>query len=156
MLKQKNTSVACEKFKILYFKELEKYSEALIVDIKTILAIKPNPDVNDASIELFTDELGEGWLAIKMTFNGKHKEVDEVKQGIYCGLIVTVIDITGLPVTDFCTFEEIFISDIIANIVNNWFLDCWKKANGHNYSLKVEAFNYGDFGDGGIINLNMN
>jgi hypothetical protein len=64
---------------------LEKHSPALIVELRSVLAMPVSPGVTSASVEIFLDEYGETGPRVGMYFDGKNKKVDDSDPSIFPG-----------------------------------------------------------------------
>lgn len=127
-----------------YLSELERHSNTLITEIKSFLLEAIDTDVRDASVEVFPDEYGDGYTSVGFYFRGK--SIRHVTFAEY---------VNDLPAIDVMSYQEndVFVPDIVVDLVKRWFAECWFKAGGWDYPLAVELKGHDCYGDGEVIVL---
>lgn len=133
--------------KNVYINELERHSNQLIGEIKLFLVEQIPSDVTKATVEVFPDEYGDGYISIGLYLdspNGaKHVAFAEY--------------VNDLPLIDVQSYEEEFsIPDLVVDYVKQWFSECWWKACGWDYNISVELYGHEGFGNGNSIKLTRN
>ncbi|MCE7991768.1 MAG: hypothetical protein HEP71_07305 [Roseivirga sp.] len=126
----------------VYTKELDRYSDELINEIKSFLKTPLKEDVIEGSVEIFPDEYGDGVLSIGLYLRAELTEhipfLDKVKD-------LPMIDLTG--------YEEENLVDLIVDITQRWFAESWWKAGGWEFKLPLTVYGHDGFGSGTAINL---
>jgi hypothetical protein len=138
-----------------YRGELDRHTAGLILDIRKVLAAPPSPGETHASVEVFPDEFGEGRVAVGMYFHGVSPNPDDLSASIATSRNFSFGGfIQDMPRIDVVRYEdEVSIPDMTVDQIKAWFADCWRKAGGERFPLRVELFGSQDFGDGQAILL---
>jgi len=139
--------MAINSIKRVYINEFERHSIRLIDEIKLFLIEPISSDVTKATVEVFPDEYGDGYISIGLYLdspNGaKHIAFAEY--------------VNDLPLIDVQSYEEEFsIPDLIVDCAKQWFSECWWKACGWDFMIPVELYGHDGFGDGNSIKLTKN
>jgi hypothetical protein len=144
-----------EEFARIYRSQLERHSEALIAEIKTMLSQPVHPDVSEIQVEVFPDQDGDGYASIEMYFEGRNKKVDRKDQSFFPGRSLSFAKyVDDLPMTDMEAYEDSFsVTDLTVELVKQWFASCWEAAGGKIYQLPVSLEGHEDFGDSDVIKL---
>lgn len=147
-----------QEFARIYREHLERYSESLIKEIKWMLEQPVRSDVSEIYVEVFPDEEGDGLVSIGMYFDGRNKKVDRTDKSFFPGRYLGIAEYANdLPLIDIEEYKEKFsVVDVTVELVKEWFVSCWKEADGHNYNLPVTLKGHEDFGNGKIIALTNN
>lgn len=138
-----------------YRSELERHTAGLILEIRKVLAAPLNPGETHASVEVFPDEFGEGRVAIGMYFHGVSPNPHDLTASLGTSRNFSF----GGPVQDMPRIdvrryeEEVSIPDMTVDVIRGWFADCWAKAGGTRFPLRVELFGSQNYGDGRAIVL---
>ena len=138
-----------------YHGELNRHTAGLILEIRNVLSTPLNPGETHASVEVFPDELGTGRVAIGMYFHGLGPGFADMtaslgtsRQFSFGGCV------RDMPRIDVFRYEDdVSIPDMTVDVIKAWFADCWKKAGGEKFPLRVEMFGSQDYGDGQAVVL---
>jgi hypothetical protein len=144
MSKQKKlpNEMNVESLNRVYVSELDRYSDALITEISDFLIKAVPTDVKEASVQVFPDMDGDGYISIGFYLHGEI--TSHVPLAEY---------VTDLPLIDVEAYQEIIsIPDMVVDIVKQWFAECWWKARGWEYQIPATIGSM-DFGSGSIIQL---
>jgi hypothetical protein len=138
-----------------YRSELERHTAGMILDIRKVLADPANPGETHVSVEVFPDESGEGRVAIGMYFHGVSPILDDLTASLGTSRNFSFgSSIRDMPRIDVFRYQdEVSISDMTVDQIKAWFADCWAKAGGTRFPLRVELFGSQDYGDGRAIVL---
>jgi len=137
-----------------YRGELERFTAGLILEIRAVLAAPPNPGETHASVEVFPDE-GTGRVAIGMYMHGLAPQLDDLTASLGTSRNFSFGgSVRDMPRIDVFRYEqEVSIPDMTVDQIKAWFADCWRKAGGERFPLRVELFGSQDYGDGRSIVL---
>jgi hypothetical protein len=147
--------LSIEEFSQIYQSKLNRHSEELIAEIKSMLSQPVHPDVSEISVEVFPDEYGDGYVSVGMYFEGKNKKVDRQDISFFPGRVLSFAEnVRDLPLIDVGSYEDKFsVVDVTVDLVKQWFASCWEKAGGTAYLLPVILDGHEDFGNGKSIKL---
>jgi len=128
----------------VYEKELDRHSEQLIQEIKKFISAPLSDEVKEASVEVFPDEYGDGYTGIGLYLTGKTTK--HVPFADY---------VRDLPLVDIAWYREndIYIADLVVDLVKKWFSESWFKAGGWEYPIAIEVGGHDGFGNGNFIKL---
>ncbi len=126
----------------VYIKELDRYSDQLINEIKDFLKIPLKEDVIEGSVEIFPDEYGDGFLSIGLYLKSE-----------LTNHISFVDNVKDLPMIDLINYDEENLVDLIVDITQRWFAESWWKAGGWEYKLPLKVYGHDGFGSGIVIDL---
>jgi hypothetical protein len=147
-------NIPVEKIEGIYRQKLQKLSDSLIEKIHEFIKISPEESVESAEFQVFPDEYGEGESTIWMYFEGKDKKIDKNDQRLFAGRSLEMYsDFSSLPTLDIEAYEDLNFPNMIADLIIEWFAECWWKAGGWYYPVPVEIFGHEGFGSGEIIPL---
>ena len=127
-----------------YVKELTRHSSQLIQEVRDFINTAVDDDVKDATVEVFPDEYGDGYVSIGFYFRGPTTK--HVKFADYAN---------DLPLIDTQAYNEddIYVADLVVDLVKQWFAESWYKAGGWDYPLAVTLYGHDGFGNGEVIDL---
>ena len=138
-----------------YRQELDRFTSGLIGEIGAVLSVPPDPGETHAAIEVFPDEQGDGRVSIGMHFHGISPQLGDMSQSLggsrHFSFGRCVRDMPRIDVQHYQ--RTISVPDMTVIQIKEWFADCWRKAGGENYPLRVELFGHEDFGDGKAVVL---
>lgn len=145
-----------EQFSIRYRRCLERASSHLINQLRELLH-RPVPNsVKEAEVQIFLGEDGLDLPSAWIYYRGENNKVDHTDPSIFPGRALELS--VGLEEMD--EFDEGYFTDenfggltLAANLVKNWFAECWWKAGGWSYSVPVLVWVHDGFGDGKSIQL---
>ncbi len=147
MSRQKNlpNGMPMDAIERVYIKELARYSNQLIKEIKTFLQQPLAEDITTSSVEIFPDEDGDGYISIGLYLKGEQTThvafVDEVK------------DLPLVDVEYYREEEEESIPDLVVDLIQQWFAECWWKAGGWDFKIPMNVYGHDGFGSGNVIKL---
>lgn len=144
MKKQKQfpKGMSIQSIRRAYIKEIERHSNELISEIKTILSQYSGSDFKSANIEIFPDEYGAGCTSIGLyLFKQSSKHIPMAQY------------LNDLPIIDIDAYPDEYIPGLIIDIVKQWFAECWWKAGGWDYPLPVVLSGHEGIGNGELIQL---
>jgi hypothetical protein len=98
---------------------LEKHSQTLIAELRSILVMPIGEGVTGACVEIFLDENGQAGPSFGLYFDGKNKRVDHTDRSIFPGRHLSLAEyVHELPTFDHRYFVERDFKalDIEANI----------------------------------------
>ena len=127
-----------------YDKELSRHSNQLIQEIRDFIKEPISSETKDATVEIFPDEYGDGHASIGLYLNGvttKHIEFASYAK--------------DLPLIDIQSYNEndIYVADLVVDLVKYWFAECWYKACGWDYPLAISVYGHEGFGEGNVIDI---
>lgn len=127
----------------VYIKELDRYANQLIDEIREFLKTPLEKEVVSGLVEIFPDEYGDGHLSI-----GLYLEAELSRH------IAFVDDVKDLPLIDVDSYaDEESIPDLFVDLAQQWFAECWWKAGGWDLNLPVKLYGHDGFGSGKVIAL---
>lgn len=148
-----------EQFISRYRKFLELASSKFISQLREVLKTPVPDSVTSAEVQIFFGDDGLSTPNAWIYFDGKNKKIDHKDQSIFPGRALDL----ALQVEGADDFDERYFTDetfgglsIVANTVKSWFAECWWKAGGWSYPIKVEVWIHDGFGDGKSIILTEN
>lgn len=123
--------------------ELNKHSKQLIDEISEFTKQLIPKGVHSATVEVFPDEYGDGFVEIGFYFAG------DVNTHI-----VFAEYANDLPLVDTLSYEDKFsIPDLVVDLIKQWFAESWWKAGGWQYPIPILLYGHEDFGNGSSIKL---
>lgn len=128
----------------VFREELEKHSNTLIDEIKEFLSAPLSDQVIEGSVEVFSDEYCDGYTGIGLYL--KEKATKHYPFADY------VRNLPGIDVHSYME-EDIYIPDIVVDLVKDWFSECWFKAGGWDFPLALEISGHDGYGNGRAIKL---
>jgi hypothetical protein len=128
----------------VYEKELDRHSENLIAEIKAFLALPLSAEVKEANVEVFPDEYGDGHVGIGLYLTGKTTKHTPFADSV-----------RDLPLVDIESYNEneIYVVDLVVDVIKQWFSESWFKAGGWDFPLEIVMAGHDGFGNGKLINL---
>jgi hypothetical protein len=135
---------------------LDKHSNALLAELRKVVATTVGNGVTAATVEIFLDEYGERGPGVGMYFDGEGKKVDHTDPSIFAGRHLPLAEyLRELPSFDrrYFSAEDFRALDLQADVTKAWLAEWWWKAGGWDYPLPVEVAVHDDFGNGERILL---
>jgi len=128
----------------VFREELERHSNTLIDEIKDFLNKPPSEQVTEASAEVFPDQYCDGYTGIGLYLKDK-----TTKHYPFAKFV------RDLPYVDVDIYmeEDIYVPDMVVDLVKTWFSECWFKAGGWDFPLPLEIIGHDGFGNGRAIKL---
>ncbi|WP_109833099.1 hypothetical protein [Reichenbachiella versicolor] len=145
MSKQKRlpTGMPLHSIERVFKQELDRYSNQLILEVKSVLNRKFEESISNAVVEIFPDEFGDGFLSM-----GIHLE------GSVITYIPLVEEARDMPLIDVQAYEgEMDLVDKIVDWTKQWCAECWWKAGGWDWAVPTSLQGHSGFGNGDAIQL---
>lgn len=140
--KQLPANMPIDAIERVYIKELHRYSDQLINEIKQFLHTPMIDNVTSGTVEVFPDEDGDGVLSIGLYLKAELTHY-----------IPFTEDVKDLPMIDVSAYEEESLVGLIVDLTQQWFAESWWKAGGWDYSLPLMVYGHDGFGSGDLIKL---
>lgn len=134
---------------------LEQKTKSAVDAIREVIGFHLPDEVLSAEVEVFLDDSGYGSPTIGIYFAGKNARVSKSDMSIFPGRSLRFeIDLKALSKFD----EEYFTSDfdglgLAANVLRQWFAECWWKAGGWTYRIPVVLAVHDGWGNGELVSL---
>lgn len=141
------TPIDSSDFALWCTSRLSSRNEHAMQTLGNTLDQKVPPEVTGAEIQIFLQDEG-GAPDIWMYFDGKNKKIRKSDLSIYPGRSMC-LDL-GLEVLSELESEN---NHDAANIVKQWFSDCWYSVGGLEYSVPVTLSVHDGWGDGKYLIL---
>ena len=139
-----------------YRRSLDRLSPHAIQQFRELFAREVPTTVETAEVQLFLDADNYGAPSAWIYFSGEDNKVDNVDQSIFPGRSLELQ--IGLDQIE--ELDERYFSDhefgglnLMANVLKNWFAECWWKAGGWMYSVPAKVQVHDGFGDGHYVQL---
>jgi len=149
------TGLSPDELAAAYRRELERHTALLVTELRDVISDPPAPGEIGATVEVFPDEQGTGRVSIGMYFQGMSRPLDDTDASLggsrHLALAGSVRDMPRIDVTSYGRYLS--VADLTVDQIKAWFADCWNKAGGDDYPLRVELIGHEDFGDGEILLL---
>lgn len=143
-------------FQARYKRCLERASNHLISELRSLFSTPVPDSVTDAEVQIFFGEDGLETPSAWIYYSGENNKVDSSDLSIFPGRAMELS--IGLDNMD-AFHEDYFLDDdfdglrIAANTTKAWFAECWWKAGGWSYAVPVAAWVHDGFGDGAGVEL---
>jgi hypothetical protein len=134
---------------------LEKASNALIAELRDVIADSVPSTVTSAEVQIFLGQDGTDGPSVWLYYNGPNRRIDHTDPSIFAGRSRKLaLGLAEMPYFDQRYFDsDLFPGiDLRANAIKSWFAECWWKAGGWTFPCPTHLVVHDDFGDGdGII-----
>ncbi len=141
---------------IVKFQDYLNLKEVKLAEkLHSIFQMKLHPDITEAETQLFLDDESGITASFWIYFDGKNKKIDKNDKSLFPGRSMEIINLDFSVVCNdlFDSADKFDDLDLQANLLKNWFAECWKNQIGEQYQIPFEIAVHDDFGDGKIIKL---
>lgn len=128
----------------------------LVGKLKSLFQMPIHPDISSAEIQIFLDDEDGSNASFWIYFDGRNKKIDKTDEGLFPGRSMQLfnLDLSEKEIYENSEYEDKFeYLDSLANLIKNWFIVCWQKSGGQNYSIPLEIAVHDGFGDGKVTKI---
>lgn len=144
-----------EQFISMYQRKLDRLSDQAIHELGSLIALPIGHGVDEASLEIFTDEYG-GAPSTWAYWRGKNNKVDHTDQSLFPGrsleLALGLKDLADIDEQYFVEPDEFPGLRLTISLLSRWLAESWWKAGGWTYSVPT-TLSFHDFGSYGWVQL---
>jgi hypothetical protein len=140
----------------VYRRLLDARTAILIDAFRTLLARPRTKEVERATMAVFPDEYGDGFVNVGLSFAGSAVRTASDDATIFAGAHVSLGEgVERLPFIDVGAYHDrdIPLANMVVDLIKGWCAECWWKAGGYDYDIPVILVGHDGFGDGEIIPL---
>jgi hypothetical protein len=144
-----------EQFASMYQRKLDRLSDQAIRVLRDLIAMRIDPGVEQARLEIFPDEYG-GAPSAWAYWRGKNNEVDHKDQSLFPGrsleLVLGLEDLADIDERYFVKPDEFPGLRLTVSLLSRWLAESWWKAGGWAYPVPTTLAVH-DFGPYGWVQL---
>lgn len=139
----------------MYQRKLDGLSDQVIRALRDLLAVPIGHGVEEAHLEIFTDEYG-GAPAVWAYWRGKNNKVDHADPSLFPGrslkLDLGLNDLSDIDEQYFVEPDEFPGLQLTVSLLSRWLAESWWKAGGWEYPVPATLAVH-DFGSFGWVQL---
>jgi len=144
-----------EQFISMYQRKLDRLSGQAIHKLRSLMALPVGHGVDEAGLEIFTDEHG-GAPGVWAYWRGRNNKIDHKDQSLFPGRSLEL----DLGLKDFADIDEQYCVEpgefpglrLTVSLLSRWLAASWWKAGGWTYPVPT-TLSVHDFGSYGWVQL---